>query len=153
MFLSMLSCCSGGDKLPIILYNFKSSWKYEIIQIYVLNYTVFHSGLLIKLFLFIIYQDGESGWSSLHRALHFGHLAVASILLQFGASITLEDSKYRTPVDLISGPVLQVLGSGWSSGIYHVLIWCLRFMCCFKMNILLGISWTIVVVFSNYRGF
>lgn len=52
-------------------------------------------------------QDGESGWSSLHRALYFGHLAVASILLQSGASITLEDTKSRTPIDLLSGPVLQ----------------------------------------------
>ena len=41
---------------------------------------------------------------------------MASILLQCGASMTLEDSKYRTPVDLLSGPVLQVLGSGQSSG-------------------------------------
>ncbi|KAK4770127.1 hypothetical protein SAY87_030659 [Trapa incisa] len=56
-------------------------------------------------------RDGESGWSSLHRALHFGHLAVASILLQSGASIMLEDSKSRTPVDLLSGPVSQVIGS------------------------------------------
>ncbi|XP_008462805.2 uncharacterized protein LOC103501089 isoform X1 [Cucumis melo] len=55
-------------------------------------------------------RDGESGWSSLHRALHFGHLAVACILLQCGASITLEDSKCRTPIDLLSGPVLQVVG-------------------------------------------
>ncbi|KAK4769686.1 hypothetical protein SAY87_030218 [Trapa incisa] len=50
-------------------------------------------------------RDGESGWSSLHRALHFGHLAMASILLQSGASITLEDTKSRTPVDLLSGPI------------------------------------------------
>uniref|UniRef100_A0A5B6ZHI1 Uncharacterized protein n=1 Tax=Davidia involucrata TaxID=16924 RepID=A0A5B6ZHI1_DAVIN len=62
-------------------------------------------------------RDGESGWSSLHRALHFGHLAVASILLQSGASITLEDSKSRTPVDLISGPVLQAVGSGDSNSV------------------------------------
>lgn len=63
------------------------------------------------------FQDGESGWSSLHRAMHFGHLAVASILLQSGASITLEDSKSRTPVDLLSGPVVQALGSADNSGI------------------------------------
>lgn len=63
-------------------------------------------------------QDGESGWSSLHRALHFGHLAVASILLQSGASVILEDSKSRIPVDLLSGPVLQAVGSVQTSGIY-----------------------------------
>ena len=62
-------------------------------------------------------QDGESGWSSLHRALHFGHLAVASTLIQSGASTTLEDSKSRTPVDLLSGPVLQSVGNGDNSGI------------------------------------
>lgn len=76
-------------------------------------------------------RDGESGWSSLHRALHFGHLAVASILLQSGASITLEDSRSRIPVDLVSGPVFQVVGSerdsvatelfSWGSGVNYQL--------------------------------
>ncbi|AQK55127.1 ankyrin repeat family protein / regulator of chromosome condensation (RCC1) family protein [Zea mays] len=55
-------------------------------------------------------RDGESGWSSLHRALHFGHLCIASVLLQFGASLALEDTKGRTPVDLISCPVSQANG-------------------------------------------
>ncbi|XVF42575.1 hypothetical protein PTKIN_Ptkin01aG0374800 [Pterospermum kingtungense] len=68
-------------------------------------------------------RDGESGWSSLHRALHFGHLAVASVLLQSGASITLEDSKCRTPVDLLSGPVLQVFESGRDSVATEVFSW------------------------------
>lgn len=49
--------------------------------------------------------------------MHFGHLAVASVLIQAGASITLEDSKSRTPVDLLSGPVLQAVGEEDSSGI------------------------------------
>lgn len=61
-------------------------------------------------------QDGESGWSSLHRALHFGHLAVASVLIDSGASFTLEDIKSRTPVDLVSGPVAQVIGEKHNSG-------------------------------------
>ncbi|KAL6272069.1 hypothetical protein ACE6H2_022761 [Prunus campanulata] len=68
-------------------------------------------------------RDGESGWSSLHRALHFGHLAVASILLQFGACISLEDSKSRTPIDLLSGPVLQVLQDGHNSVTTEVYSW------------------------------
>lgn len=67
-----------------------------------------------------LFQDGESGWSSLHRALHFGHLAVASVLLQSGSSITLEDSKSRTPVDLLSGPVARVLGDRSNSGIFPI---------------------------------
>ncbi|KAK9290069.1 hypothetical protein L1049_008233 [Liquidambar formosana] len=68
-------------------------------------------------------RDGESGWSSLHRALHFGHLAVASILLQSGASITLEDSKFRTPVDLLSGPVFQIVGNEHNSVSTEVFSW------------------------------
>lgn len=68
-------------------------------------------------------RDGESGWSSLHRALHFGHLAVASVLLQHGASITLEDSKSRIPVDLLSGTVFQVLGNENSSVATEVFSW------------------------------
>ncbi|KAJ6826633.1 uncharacterized protein M6B38_371070 [Iris pallida] len=68
-------------------------------------------------------RDGESGWSSLHRALHFGHLAVASVLLQSGASLMLEDSKCRTPVDLISGPVLQVVGNEHDSVATEVFSW------------------------------
>ncbi|XP_019084823.1 PREDICTED: palmitoyltransferase ZDHHC13-like [Camelina sativa] len=55
-------------------------------------------------------KDGESGWSSLHRALHFGHLTVASVLIESGASFTLEDIKLQTPVDLVSGPIAQVIG-------------------------------------------
>lgn len=70
----------------------------------------------ITKFFVYYFQDGESGWSSLHRALHFGHLAVAGILLKSDASVAIEDSKSRTPVDLLSGPVLRandnVDGSG-----------------------------------------
>ncbi|KAI3696818.1 hypothetical protein L6452_29388 [Arctium lappa] len=70
-------------------------------------------------------RDGESGWTSLHRALHFGHLAVASMLLKSDASIAIEDSKSRTPVDLLSGPVLQANGhqdnSAWGSGVNYQL--------------------------------
>ncbi|KAL6559063.1 hypothetical protein OROHE_006432 [Orobanche hederae] len=68
-------------------------------------------------------RDGESGWSSLHRALHFGHLAVACVLLQYGASLTMEDSKFRTPVDLLSGPVLQSLGNYNNSVATEVFSW------------------------------
>ncbi|KAE9599647.1 hypothetical protein Lal_00046174 [Lupinus albus] len=68
-------------------------------------------------------RDGESGWSSLHRALHFGHFAVAGILLKHGASITLEDPKSRIPVDLISGPVFQVFGNDRNSVATEVFSW------------------------------
>ncbi|EAZ02887.1 uncharacterized protein [Oryza sativa Japonica Group] len=68
-------------------------------------------------------RDGESGWSSLHRALHFGHLCVASVLLQFGASLALEDTKGRTPVDLLSGPVSQANGDSPDSVAMEVFSW------------------------------
>ncbi|KAL5708849.1 hypothetical protein ACHQM5_019602 [Ranunculus cassubicifolius] len=68
-------------------------------------------------------RDGESGWSSLHRALHFGHLAVASILLQSGGSLALEDSKSRIPIDLLSGPVFQVVGNERSTVFTEVFSW------------------------------
>ncbi|TVU41524.1 hypothetical protein EJB05_15052 [Eragrostis curvula] len=68
-------------------------------------------------------RDGESGWSSLHRALHFGHLCVAGVLLQFGASLTLEDTKGRTPIDLISCPVSQVNGDSPDAVTTEVFSW------------------------------
>lgn len=36
-------------------------------------------------------QDGESGWTPLHRAYHFGHLRAAEALLSAGASSAAED--------------------------------------------------------------
>lgn len=61
-------------------------------------------------------RDGESGWSSLHRALHFGHLAVAAVLVEAGASLVLEDTKGRTPIDLLSGPVQQAVANPENAG-------------------------------------
>ncbi|GBG63269.1 hypothetical protein CBR_g37355 [Chara braunii] len=61
-------------------------------------------------------RDGESGWSSLHRALHFGHLAAAGVLIAVGASLMVEDSKGRTPLDLLSVPFRDSsLAAGTSS--------------------------------------
>ncbi|XP_062186986.1 uncharacterized protein LOC133890569 isoform X2 [Phragmites australis] len=68
-------------------------------------------------------RDGESGWSSLHRALHFGHLCVAGVLLQFGASLTLEDTKGRTPIDLLSCPVSQANGDSPDAVATEVFSW------------------------------
>ncbi|KAL8193297.1 hypothetical protein R6Q57_026878 [Mikania cordata] len=68
-------------------------------------------------------RDGESGWSSLHRSLHFGHLAVASVLLKSEASVSIEDSKSRTPFDLLSGPVSQANGNGDGSVVTELYSW------------------------------
>jgi hypothetical protein len=43
-------------------------------------------------------------------------LCIAGVLLQFGASLNLEDSKGRTPIDLLSGPVSQANGDSPDSG-------------------------------------
>ncbi|KAG0555654.1 hypothetical protein KC19_12G185700 [Ceratodon purpureus] len=68
-------------------------------------------------------RDGESGWSSLHRALHFGHLAVAGVLIEAGASLVLEDTKGRIPIDLISGPVNRAIANPLNSGLTEVYSW------------------------------
>lgn len=68
-------------------------------------------------------RDGESGWSSLHRALHFGHLAVAGVLIESGASLTLEDSKAQTPIDLVSGPVQLVVSKENNAGTTDLFSW------------------------------
>eukprot|EP01018_Ginkgo_biloba_P000446 Gb_03819 [translate_table: standard] len=54
-------------------------------------------------------RDGESGWSSLHRVLHFRHIAMVGVLIEDVVSLTLEDSRARTLVDLLFGPVWQVI--------------------------------------------
>ena len=46
--------------------------------------------------------DGESGWSSLHRACYFGYLGLVTRLLQAKASTKVEDRRGRTPFDLLS---------------------------------------------------
>lgn len=40
----------------------------------------------------------------------------------------LEDSKLRTPIDLLSGPVLQVVGKGYDTGAYYSIM--LSSECC-----------------------
>ena len=49
-------------------------------------------------------------------ALHFGHLVVAGMLIEAGASLGLEDTKGRIPIDLISGPVSRSIASLLNSG-------------------------------------
>ncbi|KAJ7539741.1 hypothetical protein O6H91_11G107500 [Diphasiastrum complanatum] len=68
-------------------------------------------------------RDGESGWTSLHRALHFGHLAVAGVLIEAGASLIIEDTKGRTAIDLVSGPVQQAITNSKKGGATEILGW------------------------------
>lgn len=70
---------------------------------------------------------------------------MASILLQSGASISLEDSKSRTPVDLLCGPVLQVVGNENGTGIqFTVLFFCILVLffpsnfCCCKFHVIVS---------------
>ncbi|BBN04096.1 inhibitor of Bruton tyrosine kinase [Marchantia polymorpha subsp. ruderalis] len=66
-------------------------------------------------------RDGESGWSSLHRALHFGHLAVAGLLIEAGASLVLEDSKGLTPSLLNSTFICAKEVFSWGNGVNYQL--------------------------------
>ncbi|WIA38637.1 hypothetical protein OEZ86_001947 [Tetradesmus obliquus] len=54
-------------------------------------------------------QDGESGWSAVHKALHQGSLGVAALLLAHGGSMDVTDSKGRLPLDLVSRELKQQL--------------------------------------------
>ena len=53
--------------------------------------------------------DGESGWSSLHRACYFGYLGLVTRLLQAKASTKVEDRRGRTPFDLLSHEMTPLL--------------------------------------------
>lgn len=55
-------------------------------------------------------QDGESGWTSLHRACYFGHLGLVVRLLKAKAKVNLEDRKGRTAFDLLAHEVSDLLG-------------------------------------------
>ncbi len=46
--------------------------------------------------------DEESGWTALHRALYYGHVRIAGILMAAGARANLTDTDMRTPIDMIS---------------------------------------------------
>jgi len=55
-------------------------------------------------------RDGESGWTPLHRAFHFGALRAAAALLARGASLAAPlDAAGRAPVDILSGKLRHVL--------------------------------------------
>lgn len=45
-------------------------------------------------------RDRESGWTALHRAVFYGQLHCAKVLLQHGASIATSDYEGLTPIDL-----------------------------------------------------
>ena len=49
-------------------------------------------------------------------ALHFGHIEVVGVIIEFVASITLEDSKAQTPIDMLFGPVQQVVSKENNAG-------------------------------------
>ena len=53
--------------------------------------------------------DTESGWTALHRAIHFGYFTLIPMLLAAGASLTTRDSMNRSPIDLVSSELKGVL--------------------------------------------
>lgn len=69
---------------------------------------------------------------------------MATVLLQSGASLVLEDSKCRTPVDLLSGPVIQVVGNVPKSGM-------LLFVLIGTPLFFMGLYRTISILFLSYQ--
>jgi len=57
----------------------------------------------------IINDKDNTGWSALHWAARFGHLAIAKRLLEGGADVTLRDKWGRTAIDLARSEVVALL--------------------------------------------
>ena len=47
-------------------------------------------------------KDLESGYTALHRALHYGHINVARFLIESGSNIAVQDHDGLTPIDHIN---------------------------------------------------
>jgi alpha-tubulin suppressor-like RCC1 family protein len=54
-------------------------------------------------------RDEESGWNALHRALYYGNVRIASLLLAAGASSHEVDFMGRKPVDLLSSRLTKAI--------------------------------------------
>ncbi|KAL4458643.1 hypothetical protein ABPG75_013508 [Micractinium tetrahymenae] len=71
--------------------------------------------------------DTESGWSAMHRALHWGQLRCAAALLRANASLAAPDWRGRTPLDLLSAELKEYLEPGdgdvfsWGNGSNYTL--------------------------------
>lgn len=61
-------------------------------------------------------RDAESGWSALHRALHWGQLRAAAALLAANASLGLPDWRGRSPLDLLSAELKEFLAPAEGEG-------------------------------------
>lgn len=55
--------------------------------------------------------DEESGWTALHRALYYGHIRIAAILMAAGASTGILDIEKRTPIDMISKHLVRSIAA------------------------------------------
>jgi ankyrin repeat protein len=68
-------------------------------------------------------QDSESGWSALHRALHFGQLRIAAALLQANANLSLPDWQGRAPLDLLSAELREFIEPGGDGDVFCFGTW------------------------------
>ena len=71
-------------------------------------------------------QDSESGWSALHRALHWGQLRIAAALLGANASLALPDWRGRSPLDLLSAELKEYVEPGGDGDVFSWGGW----LCC-----------------------
>jgi ankyrin repeat protein len=63
-------------------------------------------------------QDSESGWTALHRALHWGQLRIAAALLGANASLTVPDWRGRSPLDLLSAELKEYVEPGGDGDVF-----------------------------------
>eukprot|EP00898_Chlorokybus_atmophyticus_P005171 jgi/Chlat1/5655/Chrsp37S00872 len=73
-------------------------------------------------------QNGRTGWTALHQALHMGHVRAVALLLEANSALHIEDHSGRTSLDLISEPLQPILREAsafevhsWGSGVNFTL--------------------------------
>lgn len=65
--------------------------------------------------------DEESGWTALHKALYFGNIRIASLILSVRGDLEARDALGRTPLDLLSLHLEKVRSNFEVHG--HVFAW------------------------------
>eukprot|EP00040_Diaphanoeca_grandis_P024352 m.133745 g.133745 ORF g.133745 m.133745 type:complete len:1210 (-) comp29693_c2_seq2:173-3802(-) len=57
------------------------------------------------------FEDGENGWTPLHRAVYFGQIAIVARLLEAGAPTTTLDNEGLSPIDIATSHLNEAQAS------------------------------------------
>ncbi|XP_067950544.1 inhibitor of Bruton tyrosine kinase-like [Watersipora subatra] len=70
-------------------------------------------------------KDKESGWTALHKAIFYGQIASAVLLIKNGACLTVKDNEGHTPIDLCTKDhiYLPFVQTNKEIGEYNVYTW------------------------------